>query len=92
MTLSQTTTLSESATMPANSDVQGRSSLSPAALQVPTPRTPSPPAYVLSWTPNVPWRSIPLPPASAFFGEFVNAHTRLLVAAGPLCPSSVLTR
>lgn len=49
-----------------NRDVHARVNL-PAAL--PSPRTPSPPAYVLSWTPNVPWRAIPLPPASAFFGQ-----------------------
>lgn len=48
-----------------SNDVHARGNL-PAAL--PSPRTPSPPAYVLSWTPNVPWRAIPLPPASAFFG------------------------
>jgi len=29
---------------------------------------PQAPGYVLSWTPDSPWKKIPLPPASAFFG------------------------
>lgn len=38
----------------------------PAAAPPPPP--PPHTAYVLSWTPDSPWRKIPLPPASAFFG------------------------
>ncbi|GJN92216.1 hypothetical protein Rhopal_005246-T1 [Rhodotorula paludigena] len=44
----------------------------PAALQPPvqaaTSRAPAAaPSYILNWTPDSPWRHIPLPPASAFF-------------------------
>lgn len=70
MTLAQTKLSDPPALANNNSnDVHARGNL-PAAL--PSPRTPSPPAYVLSWTPNVPWRAIPLPPASAFFGQSIR--------------------
>lgn len=70
MTLAQTKLSDPPALANNNSnEVHARGNL-PAAL--PSPRTPSPPAYVLSWTPNVPWRAIPLPPASAFFGESIR--------------------
>ncbi|GAA5837342.1 hypothetical protein JCM9279_005658 [Rhodotorula babjevae] len=51
----------------------------PAAAPPPPP--PEHTAYVLSWTPDSPWRKIPLPPASAFFaGALAGAASRTVVS------------
>ncbi|GAA6053452.1 hypothetical protein JCM3770_005172 [Rhodotorula araucariae] len=65
-------------------DLQPRSAGVPMALQHAAgqqARSPAGPAYVLSWTPDSPWKKIPLPPASAFFaGALAGAASRTVVS------------
>ncbi|BGP28737.1 hypothetical protein JCM10296v2_000473 [Rhodotorula toruloides] len=56
-------------------------SLSPQTAVSAVARPTPPPTYVLSWTPNAPWRHIPLPPASAFIaGALAGAASRTVVS------------